>query len=494
MVADFGIAKALSASKTRAPGGTLTQVGTSIGTPAYMAPEQAVGGDVDHRADIYSWGVMAYELLAHRHPFAERTTAQQLIAAHIAETPRARPASTPAAALIARTLSKDPDDRPSSAKELIVALNSVVTTGNRAFIAPSRRRTAVVAGIGIAVLLSLGFFVARRSNSAAVAPDTAAISTIAVLPFVNTSGNAQDEYFSDGMTDELAHALSQLPGLWLTGRTSAFSFKGTSESASDIGKALDVAGIIEGTVRRSGDRLRVTASLTSTSDGKRRWSDSYESSAKDVFAVQDELTKAMVTALAPALRGEPPAKVAEHMRGTNDAIAYDDYLKGRHFWELRGTVNRVRAVENFKRAIKRDPSFARAFAGLAMVYAVLPGYAGDPMDTLTTASVLAAKQALSLDSTLTDAKLALAYIHSVQGRTDSAVVGFAAVIAHEPQNVTARQWHGTNELGLGRFDEAIKELRYATSLDPLSAVVQSNLVYALFGAQQFDYSGTLASR
>lgn len=309
-----------------------------------------------------------------------------------------------------------------------------------------------------------------------------------------TTHPTRDEYFSDGMTDELAHALSQLPGLRLTGRTSAFSFKGKSVSASDIGKALDVAGIIEGTVRRSGDRLRVTASLTSTSDGKRRWSDSYESSAKDVFTVQDELTKAMVTALAPALRGDPPAKVAEHMRGTNDAVAYDDYLKGRHFWELRGTVNLVRAVENFKRAIKRDPSFARAYAGLAMVYAVLPGYAGDPMDTLTTASVLAAKQALSLDSTLTDAKLALAYIHSVQGRTDSAEAGFAAVIAHEPQNVTARQWHGTNELGLGRFDEAIKELRYATSLDPLSAVVQSNLVYALFGAQQFDAATREAAR
>ncbi|MEO7363183.1 MAG: protein kinase, partial [Gemmatimonadaceae bacterium] len=420
VVADFGIAKALSASKTRAPGGTLTRVGTSIGTPAYMAPEQAVGGDVDHRADIYSWGVIAYELVAHHHPFAERTTAQQLIAAHIAETPRALPASTPAAALIARTLSKNPDDRPSSAKELIDALNSVVTTGNRVQAVPSRRRAAIAAGVGIVMLLSFGIFVARRSNSAAVAPDTSAINTIAVLPFVNTSGNAQDEYFSDGMTDELAHALSQLPGLRLTGRTSAFSFKGKSVNASDIGKALAVAGIVEGTVRRSGDRLRVTASLTSTIDGKRRWSDSYESSAKDVFTVQDELTKAMVTALAPALRGDSPVKVAEHMRGTNDAIAYDDYLKGRHFWELRGTVNLVRAVENFRRAIKRDPSFARAYAGLAMVYAVLPGYAGDPMDTLTTASVLAAKQALSLDSTLTDAKLALAYTHSVQGRTDSA--------------------------------------------------------------------------
>lgn len=486
VVADFGIAKALSASKTRAPGGTLTQVGTSIGTPAYMAPEQAVGADVDHRADIYSWGVIAYELLAHRHPFAERTTAQQLIAAHIAETPSALPASTPAAALIARTLSKNPDDRPSSAKELIEALNSVVTTSNPVHPAPARRRLAIVAAIVIAVLLGMASFLARRSNNAAVAPDSNAIATIAVLPFVNTSGNEQDEYFSDGMTDELTHALSQLPGLRLAGRTSAFSFKGKAVSASEIGKTLDVAGIVEGTVRRSGDRLRVTASLTSTSDGKRRWSDSYESTATDVFTVQDELTKAMVAALAPALRGQPPTRVAEQSRGTNDAIAYDDYLKGRHFWELRGAANLLRAIENYQRAITRDPAFARAYAGLAMTYGILPGYAADPMDTLLAASVVAAKHALSFDSTLVDAKLAVAYAQSQRQNNDSAEAGFAAVIAQDPQNVTARQWHGGHLLVGGQFDAAIKELRYAASLDPLSAVVQSNLAYAVLSAQQFE--------
>ncbi|MEO7997589.1 MAG: protein kinase, partial [Gemmatimonadaceae bacterium] len=485
VVTDFGIAKAISASKTQAPGGTLTQVGTSIGTPAYMAPEQAVGADVDHRADIYSWGVIAYELLSHKHPFAGRTSAQQLIAAHIAETPTPLPASTPAARLVARALSKNPDDRPSSANELIEALSSVVTTGSVVQPVSRSRRGLLAASIGLALLAGVGAYFARQSSTVVTTPDSGAIATIAVLPFVNTGGNAQDEYFSDGMTDELAHALSQLPGLRLAGRTSSFSFKGKPVNATDIGKALDVAGIVEGTVRRSGDRLRVTASLTSTVDGKQRWSNSYESTAKDVFTVQDELTKAMVAALAPALRGEQASNVAERSRGTSDEAAYDDYLKGRHFWELRGTINLLRSVENFRSAIKRDPKFARAYAGLAMAYVVLPGYMGDPADTLTAAGVTAANRALSLDSKLIDAKLALAYALSLT-HSDSAELRYAEILAKEPQNVTARQWHGNNLMAMARYDDAITETRYATRLDPLSAVVQSNLVYGLWGAGRID--------
>ena len=485
VVTDFGIAKALSASKTSAPGGTLTQVGTSIGTPAYMAPEQAVGADVDHRADIYSWGVIAYELLSHKHPFAGRTTAQQLIAAHIAETPVALPASTPVATLVARTLSKNPDDRPSSANELLDALNNVVTTGTVVHPAPSIRGKVLAASAGVALVLAVGAYFARQPKTVDTAPDSAAIATIAVLPFVNTGGVAQDEYFSDGMTDELAHALSQLPGLRLAGRTSSFSFKGKAVNATDIGKALDVAGIVEGTVRRSGDRLRVTASLTSTVDGKQRWTNSYESTSKDVFTVQDELTKAMVAALAPALRGEQASNVAERSRGTSDEAAYDDYLKGRHFWQLRGTVNLLRAIENFQSAISRDPKFARAYAGLAMAYVVLPGYMGDPADTLNAAGIRTANRALSLDSTLIDAKLAIAYA-LVPTQSDSAEARFAEILAKEPENVTARQWHGGNLILIGRYDDAIEELRYATKLDPLSAVVQSNLVYALWGAARLD--------
>ena len=483
VVTDFGIAKAVSASKTQAPGGTLTQVGTSIGTPAYMAPEQAVGSEVDQRADIYSWGVMAYELLAHAHPFAGKTTAQQLVAAHIAEVPRPLPAGTPAAKLIARTLEKDPAKRPASAKELIDVLNGVSTVERVAGEAPARRWTMIAVGLAVVVLIAVSaVMVARRTTTDSASPQSGAISTIAVLPFVNTGGDPKDEYFSDGMTDELAHALSQLPGLRLAGRMSSFSFKGRSADARDVGKALDVAGIVEGTVRRSGDRLRVTASLTSTTDGKQRWSNSYESTAKDVFTVQDELTRAIVAALAPALRGQQPTNVAQQSRGTNNAEAYDFYLKGRHFWQERGAQNLLRSVDNYRQAIARDSAFARAYAGLSMVYVVMPSYVGDPADTLTPMGIAAARKALALDSTTLDARLALAFAELHEGSPEKSLLLLAGVVKDAPDNATAHQWYANSLTAAGRTDEAVAEYARAAAIDPLSAVIPSNLAYSLAAA------------
>ena len=483
VVTDFGIAKALSASKTKAPGGTLTQVGTSIGTPAYMAPEQAVGSEVDHRADIYSWGVMAYELLSHKHPFAGKTTAQQLVAAHIAEVPKPLPAGMPAAKLIARTLEKEPSRRPDSAKELIDVLNGVSTGERSAGNAPRQRWTAIAAGVAVVVILGIGAaMVMRKATTNAESPESGAIATIAVLPFVNTGGDAKDEYFSDGMTDELAHALSQLPGLRLAGRMSSFSFKGKNVDAREVGKALDVAGIVEGTVRRSGDRLRVTASLTSTADGKQRWSNSYESTSKDVFTVQDELTKAIAAALAPALRGQQPTDIAQRSRGTNDAEAYDFYMKGRHFWEERGAQNLYRAIDNYQQAIRKDPTFARAYAGMAMTYIVMPGYIGDPVDTLTALGVVAARKALALDSSNVDARLALAYAELHSGSPEKAELLFAAVLKDAPAYATAHQWYGNDLTALGRNEQAVAEFKRAAAIDPLAAVVPDNLAYALANA------------
>jgi eukaryotic-like serine/threonine-protein kinase len=293
VVTDFGIAKALSASRTVAPGGTLTQVGTSIGA-RLQAPEQAAADpDTDHRADLYALGCVAYEMLTGGAPFAGRPV-HQLFAAHLNETP------------------------------------------------------------------------------APIAHGIASISTIAVLPFGNTGDDPKDEYFSDGMTDELAHALSRVPGLRLAGRTSSFAFKGKNVPAQEIGRTLGVAGLVEGTVRRAGDRLRITAQLTSTDDGKVLWSDTYERSAGDVFAVQDELTRAIVAALTPTLRGAPAAQVTGASRGTEDAEAYDLYLRGRYFWSMRGAENLVRAASYFRRAVQKDPRFARAHAGLAMTYRCPP--------------------------------------------------------------------------------------------------------------------------
>ena len=510
MVADFGIAKAVSASRTQAPGVTLTAVGMSLGTPAYMAPEQASGDDVDARADLYAWGMIAYELLAGRHPFAGRTNAQQLIAAQIAEMPAPLLSVCPAlpprlAAVIDRTLAKRPAERPSSASEIIRALDDRGPTDahdHATAHAPSRFNVRVRAwGLAAVVVVLLGagamwLRLTHAASGAAVAANSAGgrISTLAVLPFVNIGADSKDEYFSDGMTDELAHALETLPGLKLAGRSSSYAFKGKNVSATQIGKTLDVAGLVEGTVQRSGNRLRVSAQLTSATDGKVRWSNTYERPAGDVFTVQDELTSAIVAALAPALRGERAATVASESRGTSNAAAYDLYLRGHYFWSRRGLENLVRAADYFRKAIATDPQFARAQAGLSMTYGVLPFYTDDPADSFPALALRYASQAISLDSTLTDAHIAMANALSDNGRYADAEAEYDRAFALEPANATAHQWHGDNLLALGKGDDAVAEMRKAVELDPLSVPAHTDLAVALFDTRDFRAAIPVARR
>lgn len=523
VVTDFGIAKALSAAKTHAAGGTLTQIGTSLGTPAYMAPEQALGNPVDGTADIYAWGIVAYELLAGVHPFAGRTSAQQLIAAQIAETPPAltNPTSDipePLSALVMRCIEKEPSKRVPNAASLVSALESRELNqgpqGPRRGSAPSgatqparlrwRRghTTAAVASVFVIAAGLLGWHhfrptlgytatsgTAQDSNTRANAP--APITTVAVLPFVNTGGDSKDEYFSDGMTDELAHALSRLPSLRVAGRTSSYAFKGKDVPAQQIGRTLHVGGIVEGTVRRAGDRLRITAQLTSAKDGLVVWSDAYESRAKDVFQVQDQFTKEIVHALEPALRGATAATVADSSRGTTDLAAYDFYLKGHYFWQKRGGANLLRSIAYFKQAIVRDPDFARAYAGLGMTYAILPDYLPVDADSLGDLAIANARHALTLDSTLVDAHTALCGVGPLLNRAPEMEPQCLAALALAPNDPAALQWHSDNLGWLDAIPQALSEGRRAAALDPLSAVLTGTLSEALYVSR--DFHGALAA-
>ncbi|HEY5086326.1 MAG TPA: serine/threonine-protein kinase [Gemmatimonadaceae bacterium] len=522
VVTDFGIAKAINAAKTQAPGGALTQIGTSLGTPAYMSPEQAAGDPVDARADIYAWGIVAYELLADAHPFAGKMTAQQLIAAQIAETPvllavRAPGVPPALAALVMRCIQKDPNARVASAAELVAALENPAlldapevrdaeTAGRsssgrepgRGLRSSRGRRVAmgtVTAVLVIGAVMIGWSHLARAPNHAAVLAETLAdsatartaraITTVAVLPFVNVGGTASDEYFSDGVTDELAHALSRLPSLRVAGRTSSYAFKGKEVPAQQIGRTLNVGGIVEGTLQRSGDRLRITAQLTSAKDGLVVWSDTYESRATDVFQVQDQFTKQIVQALEPALRGTTAATVADSSRGTSDLDAYDLYLKGRYFWEKRGGANLLRSIGYFKQAIARDPHFARAYAGLSMAYAVLPDYLPIDPDSIGGLVIASARHALALDSTLADAHVALCGAGPLLNRVAEMEPQCQAALAIAPNDPTALQWHSESLSWLGRITEALAEARRAAALDPLSPVIVSTVDEALYASRDF---------
>lgn len=515
VVTDFGIAKAISAARTQAPGGTLTVVGTSLGTPAYMAPEQAVGDAVDHRADIYAWGVVAYELLGGKHPFAGKTTSQQMIAAHIAEQPKAvggtrKGIPAGVAALVMSSLDKSPDKRPQSAQAILKTLeDQALAKSDResaldGWAAHRHARKFAAGAAGIIILIAAAYGVTNLqsfagkdgadSTSAAPAAATPGIRTIAVLPFVNTGGNAQDEYFSDGMTDELAHALSRLPGIRVAARTSTYAFKGKSASVQEIGRTLNVAGVVEGTVRRAGDRLRVTAQLTSASDGLVVWSNTYETSATDVFQVQDEFTKSIVSAIAPTLAGGQATAIAQASRGTADLEAYDLYLKGRYFFAQRGARSLGTAAENFRRAIAKDPDFARAHAGLAMVLAVLPSYVTMNADSLGRLAIQSGTRALELDSTLADAHLALGNVFASRMNFADSERHLQRAIALEPQNATTYLWNGIQLQSRGLNEQALVELRRATELDPLSVVIGGNLAIGLYGARRFPEAISQANK
>ena len=496
MVTDFGIAKALAsgAAGQEGSGAVLTSVGVALGTPAYMAPEQvAADPHIDHRADIYAFGCLAYETLTGAPPFGLRSPVA-LMAAHTLETPepvaRRRPdVPPPLADLVMRCLAKEVADRPQSAAAVLQVLDDVPVRG-----AAPRRKTAAIVAAMCAILLGLAVvFLPRFRPSAIPLSGNAPIHSVAVIPFVNTGGDPEDEYFSDGMTDELAHALAGLPDIRVAGRTSSYAYKGRPATVQEIGHALGVRGVIAGTVRRAGDRLRLTVQLSSAADGFQRWSHEYERRSSDVFALQDELTRAIVAELEPTLRGTA-THMASERRGTGDAQAYEHYLRARYFWERRGTTALLTAIDEYRAAIARDSAFARAWAGVALVYVVLSSYAPVDADSVTRLGVVAARRALALDSTEADAHLALVTALGNEMRLAEAASGFARVLALAPNDPLVHQWHSSILHAQGRVDQALEATRRAAALDPLSAVIINDQAVVLMSARRYPEAFAAARR
>ena len=511
VVTDFGVAKAISTAREgTAPGGSLTQIGFSLGTPAYMAPEQAAADpSTDHRADIYSFGVMAYELFAGAPPFAGRSPAA-LLAAQMTEVPPllsvARPdAPVPLIELVRRCLEKDPTKRPQSAAELVHGLDQALTSSGQLALgavpaAPPAKTNRNVLALAFAALFAIattaGLLISRRTGSDGTpAGDTA--RSVAVLPLENVGGSDSDRYFSEGITDELTSALGKVPGLRVASRTSVFALNGKGMDAREIAKTLKVSSLLEGTVRRSGERLRVTAQLTSASDGLTLWSDIYERRMKDVFQVQDDIAgsiaSALRVALAPAPNGKKGLPSGTVPAGTEDLAAYDLYLRGRYFWHQRGNDALHRAAEYFGQAIDRDATFARAYAGLADALGLLPIYGTTPADSAFPLARKAAEKALSLDSTLAEAHTTLGLILKSTGEWEAAAVEFRRGLALDSTYATGHQWYAEVLIITGRVRDAVAQLEHARDLEPLSPVINAELGYALGLAGRYQ-EGILAGR
>jgi serine/threonine-protein kinase len=503
VVTDFGIAKAITAARSEGGGATLTGVGTTLGTPAYMAPEQASGDPtIDARADIYSFGCLAFELLAGDPPFGTRAM-HQILAAHLAEQPPELQSKCPdcppaLAALVMQCLRKNPADRPQSARDIVHALDAVISrsdaplTGVRAVSGRTIRR--VVPALAILLVAAIAFLVIQRRRADAVSGTADVPRSIVVLPFANASGDTADAYFADGMAEELATALSKVRGLRVVARSLAFRSGGREVDPKEVGRTLAVDALLAGTVRRSRDQMRLNVQLTRTSDGSILWSEQYQKQATDVFALQDEMAGAIVSALqlqlAPSATGSSAPNVA---RGTSNLEAFDLYLRGQHNLRRRG-AGIARAAENFRQAIEKDSAFARAYSGLSAALELFPYFAGVSPDSVFDQVMAAAKRALALDSTLAEAhtSMALAYQHAF--RWQRAEEEHRRAIVVDPNDPAAHFHYSRFLIYVARPREALAEVERAKELDPYSSVIAGWVANALRFTGNFEAALTEARR
>jgi adenylate cyclase len=470
-ILDFGLAKVVPTVGVHGSDPTVslqqTQAGIVMGTLAYMSPEQLQGKRVDHRSDLFSLGVVIYEMAAAQRPFGGETAAE-LMSAILRDPPRAATehrADLPAGLdrILERCLAKDANGRYQSAKELREALD--------------RLRLDLASG-----------------SHGVPLPSAAPEDSIAVLPFTNLSIDPENEFFADGITEEIINALAQIERLHVAARTSAFFFKGKHADLRIIGERLNVRTVLEGSVRRAGNRLRITAQLVNVADGYHLWSERYDRELKDVFDIQDEIARSIVDRLKVTLARNPQEPLVK--AGPKNLEAYQLYLKGRALLARRGSAI-PRALECFEQAVRLDPEYALAWAGLADSHTTL-GYYGlaHPQATMPKA-MAAARRAVALDPTLAEVHTALA-MACLMGTWDKAEAKreFLRALELNPRYIQARDWYALFYLQYteGRMEEGMAQAKLALESDPLSSYVHAVYAMTCAGAEKYAEAVQVARR
>jgi serine/threonine protein kinase/Tfp pilus assembly protein PilF len=541
-ILDFGLAKLieqppmLGADSSEVATAVMPQhsiPGAIMGTVGYMSPEQAQGktNEIDQRSDIFSFGCILFEAATGKKPFEGESIIKSLhmvIYEPAPQIPDLNPSAPPELQrIVRRCLAKDPDERYQSIKEVAIELRElrrdlegsagidttarppqkfgVPPSGGTAsslqtlppeggtpsthpsssaeFVLTGIKRHKLAAVVALVLLVSgvtaLSFYLRGRTANAAV-------RSIAVMPFVNESGNTDIEYLSDGMTETLINSLSQIPNLSVKARSSVFRYKGKEIDPKKIAAELNVQAILTGRVIQRGDQLTLNLELIDAQTENVLWGNRYERKSSELVALQSEIARDVSNKLKAKISNADAAKVEKNY--TANSEAYQLYLKGRFYWNKRNGEAFKKAVEYFNQAIERDPNFALAYTGLADTYVLLPIYAvASPRDSCPKAKA-AAQKALEIDDTLAEAHTALAFTLSIYDwNFPEASREFQRAIELNPNYATAHQWYGAHYLGgAKRFDEAIAEGKKSQQLDPLSLIINSDLGATYIFARQYD--------
>jgi serine/threonine protein kinase/tetratricopeptide (TPR) repeat protein len=495
-ILDFGLAKLAPSASSADPGeettvSRITDPGTVVGTVSYMSPEQAGGGPVDFRSDQFALGAILYEAATGRGPF-QRGTAPETLTAILREEPppvaSVNPQTPPGLArILERCLAKDPSRRYAATLDLARDLReerdrlSVPSGAVVPAAGPKRRRPFLLLIAGLLVAVAAAWLLVR------LAPGRRAIDSLAVLPFVNASGDPGLDYLSDGLTENLINSISQVSNLKVIARSSVFRYKGKDVSPEKVARELDVRAVLVGRVSEHGDQLSVSVELVDAAENVHLWGAQYNRKPSDLLATEEDIAREISENLRPRLTGEERRRLT---RGhTEDAEAYRLYLKGRYFWNQRTKEDLQRSIDYFRKAIDRDPTYALAYTGLADAYGTLGlfyyGFAPPP-ETFPLAREAAGK-ALEIDPSLGEAHNSLANVLLFYDWDwGSAGQEFRRALELNPADSNARHWYSHYLLALGRFDESLAQAKRAVEQDPISAMMTTHLGEHYHLARQDD--------
>ncbi len=533
---DFGLAKLteplpLELVDTEAPTSFKTDPGTVVGTAVYMSPEQARGNEIDARTDIFSLGIVLYEMVAGRLPF-EGSSPTEVMVSLLSEKesqPLARYSTEVPIEferIVSKGLRKNRDERYQTIKDMLLDLRSLkqelefqrklersvpphlknADTGEQAVETvmesserstvdergPARgielNKTRVVIAVAALLIIALGvgaYLYSIRSRSGA-------INSIAVLPLVNASNNPDTEYLSDGISESLINSLTELQQLRVVARSTAFRYKGKEVDPQAVGRDLKVQAVLMGRVRQMGDRLNIQVDLVDAATGAQLWGEEYERKVSEVIYVKQAIAREVTEKLRLRLSGAQQQQLEK--RETTNAEAYQAYLRGRYYWNQRTADGIRKATQEFQQAIQHDPNYALAYVGLADSFILLEAYAGVPSAENLPKARAAVDRALQIDESLAEAHTSLAEIHLRQWRWAEAEQEFRRAIALNPNYPTAHHWFSIYLRVKGQYDEGLKESKRAQELDPLSSIISSNLANAYYLKNDFKSAIELSQK